>query len=52
MKEHEFVCCLCGKKVKEWGNNPAPLAENGRCCDKCNFTKVVPARLGLLSENK
>jgi hypothetical protein len=46
-------CILCGKEievVKEtgWdkGNNAQPLAE-GRCCDKCNMTKVIPARLKL-----
>lgn len=39
-------CCLCGAPVGQYGNNPWPLAEEGRCCDTCNFTKVIPARLG------
>ena len=52
-----FECCLCFKTIAgQWGNNPAPLAacEDGsdceceepyRCCDDCNSTIVVPARL-------
>jgi len=41
-------CCLCGKKFEGWGNNPAPLAKKGECCDDCNINKVIPARLGRL----
>ncbi len=38
-------CCLCGKFLgKSYGNNPYPLSDSGRCCDKCN-EKVVVARL-------
>ena len=42
-------CCLCGNdiEVKPWwdqGNNAQPLAD-GRCCDVCDMTKVIPARL-------
>ena len=42
-------CCLCNKKigvVGTWdlGNNAKPLM-NGRCCDECNQTKVIPARI-------
>ena len=42
-------CCLCKKEIKKvgnWtqGNNAQPLA-NGRCCDKCNMTKVIPERM-------
>ena len=50
-------CCLCGEKIKVesngWnkGNNAQPLAE-GRCCNKCNVTKVIPARIiGARNEN-
>ena len=42
------TCSLCGTKFPEWGNNPAPLADleaDGPCCDDCNSTKVIPARL-------
>lgn len=53
------LCVLCGALCEPWpdgdppggyGNNPAPLAEDTdehpqRCCDTCNITKVIPARL-------
>ena len=39
-------CVLCGAEIKGAGNNPAPLAESGVCCDECN-AKVVEARMKL-----
>ncbi len=35
------------------GHNPEPLSsllgiEDGRCCDSCNYEKVIPARLLLM----
>lgn len=48
-------CCLCGGPLYErgaqWkgGNNPQPLARNGRCCDHCSQTKVLPARVAGIS---
>lgn len=43
----EGVCCLCGKNFKHYGNNPEPLKDfdYGRCCDACNYDKVIPARI-------
>ena len=61
MSKHEDenenkVCTLCGgplepnaEKAKVWpyGNNPEPLGRIGdRCCDKCDWEKVIPARMG------
>lgn len=46
-----FKCCLCGKDTKEFGNNPDPLPsinDSDECCDECNETKVIPARLSSL----
>ena len=48
--EPDFTCCLCGERIAGWGNNPAPLmddtmASRKRCCDDCNATKVIPARI-------
>ena len=37
-------CCLCSGQYECWGNNALPL-KDGRCCDECNETKVIPARL-------
>ena len=46
-KEHEFVCCICKKHIKGWGNNPSPIVEDedAECCDICNADVVFPARL-------
>lgn len=57
----DVKCCFCGKplyngntfissedmKKKYFGNNPYPLSEDeeDRCCDACNMSKVIPARL-------
>jgi len=42
----EGICSLCGRKYSHWGNNPEPLKDiEERCCDECNQTKVIPARL-------
>jgi len=47
-----LTCVLCDEKiypepVSGWaeGNNPAPLADKGRCCKLCDDTKVLPARI-------
>lgn len=45
------VCALCGNPFGEYGNNPWPLAvldRDGQCCDECNASRVLPARLALL----
>ena len=53
----DFICCLCGKTSDNgsYGHNPPPLpaaftTSGGRpiperCCDSCNWTRVIPARL-------
>ena len=47
-------CCICGKEINGYGNNPWPVDdnENARCCDDCNTTKVIPARIIGLKNNK
>ena len=47
--EGKIKCCLCKKDIEpkgSWtqGNNAEPV-KKGRCCDKCNWEKVIPARL-------
>ena len=52
-KEESIVCCLCNEEIQpeisgwKFGHNPAPLGEteDDRCCQVCNNTKVIPARL-------
>ena len=41
------VCILCSDLIIGFGHNPEPLAsyDDGRACDLCNDTKVIPARL-------
>ncbi len=40
-------CSICDKTLQDIGHNASPV-NDGRCCTKCNFTKVIPARLELL----
>ncbi len=44
MKKTDNKCVFCGADNGKWGNNAQPLNE-GRCCDNCNMTKVIPARI-------
>ena len=39
------TCCICGMGFSEWGHNPDPVKSSGTCCDSCNDTYVIPARL-------
>ena len=38
---------MCGEELKDFGNNPYPISDEGRCCDKCN-DKVIKARIAAL----
>ena len=42
------TCVLCKSEFYGFGNNPEPLADEGRCCDSCN-TDVIMKRLEILS---
>lgn len=39
------VCCICGKEFTELGNDPYPIKNEGECCDRCNWTVVLPERI-------
>lgn len=39
----KYICVLCKRVIEGYGHNPAPLADNGLCCDTCSF-KVIRAR--------
>ena len=45
-----FKCSICGGFFYGWGNNPWPVTteEGDRCCDACNDTQVIPARIELM----
>lgn len=39
-------CCICGKEIIGYDNNPSPIA--GRCCcDECQNKVIVPYRVFL-----
>jgi len=44
-------CSICGEKIQphplsgwDGGNNAQPI-NNGRCCDDCDMTVVIPRRI-------
>ena len=40
-----FTCSICGEYIEnEWSHNAQPV-NDGRCCIKCNYKVVLPARL-------
>ena len=43
-EEPEARCCICQRPYKGYGNSAEPVAA-GRCCDLCNMSVVIPARL-------
>ena len=36
-----------GEDVWEGGNNAEPV-NDGRCCNQCNMTVVIPARIAMI----
>ena len=45
-------CSICKNKIyTEFGHNAAPI-NKGRCCEMCNFTKVIPARIKLMKKGE
>jgi len=53
-KSASIKCSICKKEIEvkgTWtqGNNAQPI-NNGRCCDVCNDTKVIPARIKAMSK--
>ena len=48
MNNQQYTCCICSKDCVGWGNNPEPVYNCGRCCDECNQSAVLPARIQLM----
>lgn len=45
-------CCICGTMLigeNEFGNNPYPVKQKGRCCNECNWMYVIPARMAMIN---
>jgi hypothetical protein len=52
MPDPIIECCFCKKDIGKYGNNPEPLKQSPlKCCDICNMTRVIPARIQQL-ENR
>tara|TARA_R100001369_G_scaffold49525_1_gene76226 strand:- start:114 stop:353 length:240 start_codon:yes stop_codon:yes gene_type:complete len=46
---NDFTCVICDKEIKgEFGNNPDPIALEGECCNECDNSVVMTARLNQL----
>ena len=45
--EKIYECRKCRKQFRGWGNNPKPLYNSGRVCDKCNI-EVITERLNKI----
>lgn len=45
------LCVICEYPYFGYGHNALPVAE-GRCCDTCYSTKVIPAKLNGYIDNK
>ena len=41
-------CSICKTKIKDKDSHNAEPINEGRCCDDCNFAKVIPKRLSQL----
>ena len=39
----QYKCVLCNYSYDDYGNNPQPLSDKGRCCSSCN-QKVLMVR--------
>jgi len=50
MKKEKHTCCICHKEFFGYGNDPRPVKQMGRCCDHCNQTVVIPARIKELND--
>ena len=37
-------CVICQREFEGYGNNAEPIAV-GQCCDDCNVSVVIPARI-------
>ena len=46
------VCVLCGKELEFYGHSPFPIRRIGRCCEKCNWTYVIPIRIAVNGTSK
>lgn len=46
-----FICSICFRQVWGYSNNAQPVNDGG-CCEDCNTTVVIPARLNQFKREK
>lgn len=51
MEKTKQTCRICGGEFEGWGHNAEPVTE-GRCCGRCNYNVVLPARIARLKAAK
>jgi hypothetical protein len=42
-----FGCSICHRSCAGFGNGAWPI-NDGQCCDDCNASEVIPARIDLM----
>ena len=45
------TCSICDSEFEGFGNNAEPI-NSGRCCDDCNWSLVIPARISQLDNSE
>ena len=45
MTMKQCVICELEMRDNDWGHNPWPVADGGKCCDACQKEHVLPARI-------
>ena len=43
----KHICVICYEPIEGYGHNARPYTE-GRCCDVCNVSWVIPMRVRLM----
>lgn len=38
-------CCICGKEIEGYGNNPIPIRKKRKCCNECDSKLVTAYRI-------
>ncbi len=48
----EQICSICkGPLEQKYGNNAQPI-NDGRCCNFCDNTVVIPTRIKMILESR
>ncbi|MBQ7210519.1 MAG: hypothetical protein IJS05_06465 [Paludibacteraceae bacterium] len=45
-------CCICHKTIDGHGHDPIPVMASGKCCDRCQYQAVIPARIRLAKQRR